>query len=126
MSGFGLEEIGIPGRDYLKEALTSCTDPLKAIEDFQIENGILLPSLRPMLPLLDLHGLKRLDFHNSVLEDLREKLVAQIESVGNQDRNNPKERERKLKELLTLRMHTSIVFLLAFLNHWRILFKENE
>merc|ERR1719511_646111 len=100
-SGFGLEEIGIPGRDYLKEALTSCTDPLKAIEDFQIENGILLPSLRPMLPLLDLHGLKRLDFHNSVLEDLREKLIAQIESVSNQDRNNPKERERKLKELLT-------------------------
>merc|ERR1719511_206192 len=100
-SGFGLEEIGIPGRDYLKEALTSCTDPLKAIEDFQIENGILLPSLRPMLPLLDLHGIKRLDFHNSVLEDLREKLIAQIESVSNQDRNNPKERERKLKELLT-------------------------
>ena len=43
--------------------------------DPQIENGILLPSLRPMLPLLDLHGIKRLDFHNSVLEDLREKLV---------------------------------------------------
>lgn len=101
MAGFGLEEIGIPGRDYLKEALTSCTDPLKAIEDFQVENGILLPSLRPMLPLLDLHGLKRLDFHNSVLEDLRDKLVTQIESVSNQDRNNPKERERKLKELLT-------------------------
>merc|ERR1719242_2212457 len=53
-----------------------------------------------MLPLLDLHGLKRLDFHNSVLEDLREKLITQIESVSNQDRNNPKERERKLKELL--------------------------
>merc|ERR1719361_1693335 len=100
-AGFGLEEIGIPGRDYLKEALTSCTDPLKAIEDFQIENGILLPSLRPMLPLLDLHGLKRLDFHNSVLEDLREKLISQIEAVGNQDRNNSRERERKLKELLT-------------------------
>ena len=27
--GFGLEEIGIPGRDYLREALTSCQDPLK-------------------------------------------------------------------------------------------------
>ena len=36
-SGFGLEEIGIPGRDYLREALTSCTDPLKAIEDFQVD-----------------------------------------------------------------------------------------
>lgn len=98
MSGFGLEEIGIPGRDYLREALTSCTDPLKAIEDFQIENGILLPSLRPMLPLLDLHGIKRLDFHNSVLEDLREKLISQIEALTNA--SNPREKERKLKELL--------------------------
>ena len=80
--GFGLEEIGIPGRDYLREALTSCTDPLKAIEDFQVENGILLPSLRPMLPLLDLHGIKRIDFHNSVLEDLRDKLIAQIDAYG--------------------------------------------
>jgi len=95
--GYGLEEIGIPGREYLKEALTSCTDPLKAIEDFQVENGVLLPSLRPMLPLLDLHGIKRLDFHNSVLEDLREKLLAQIGQVG---ATEGKEREKKLKELL--------------------------
>lgn len=102
-SGFGLEEIGIPGRDFLREALTSCTDPLKAIEDFQIENGILLPSLRPMLPLLDLHRIKRLDFHNSVLEDLREKLVSQVAEVGRGGAGaqmTPKERERKLKELL--------------------------
>ena len=89
--GFGLEEIGIPGRDFLREALTSCTDPLKAIEDFQIENGILLPSLRPMLPLLDLHGIKRLDFHNSVLEDLREKLITQIAAIG-------KKKEKKQQE----------------------------
>ena len=91
-SGFGLEEIGIPGRDYLKEALTSCTDPLKAIEDFQVENGILLPSLRPMLPLLDLHGIKRLDFHNSVLEDLRDKLIGQIKQINVTLKNNPKEK----------------------------------
>lgn len=95
--GFGLEEIGIPGRDYLREALTSCTDPLKAIEDFQIENGVLLPSLRPMLPLLDLHGIKRLDFHNSVLEDLRDKLVAQIAELGSTE---GKEKEKKLRDLL--------------------------
>ena len=30
-------------RAIFREALTSCTDPLKAIEDFQIENGVLLP-----------------------------------------------------------------------------------
>ena len=106
---FGLEEIGIPGRDFLREALTKCTNPLQAIDDFQIENGILLPSLRPMLPLLDLHGIKRLDFHNSVLEDLRERLIAQVATVGANPAGvgaaaaaagNPKDRERKLKELL--------------------------
>jgi len=95
--GFGLEEIGIPGRDYLREALTSCTDPLKAIEDFQVENGILLPSLRPMLPLLDLHGIKRIDFHNSVLEDLRDKLISQIDACSKME---GRDRDKKLKDLL--------------------------
>eukprot|EP00096_Caligus_rogercresseyi_P011921 TRINITY_DN4840_c0_g1_i1.p1 TRINITY_DN4840_c0_g1~~TRINITY_DN4840_c0_g1_i1.p1 ORF type:complete len:616 (+),score=211.95 TRINITY_DN4840_c0_g1_i1:27-1850(+) len=99
--GFGLEEIGVPGREYLREALTSCTDPLKAIEDFQVENGILLPSLRPMLPLLDLHGIKRLDFHNSVLEDLRERLIAQLEELSSpKSKGCPSEKDSKLKELL--------------------------
>lgn len=64
----------------------------------QVENGILLPSLRPMLPLLDLHGVRRLDFHTSVLEELREKLVAHINELGNKE---GRERDKKLKELLT-------------------------
>ncbi|CAG0915038.1 unnamed protein product [Notodromas monacha] len=97
--GFGLEEIGIPGRKYLAESLTNCSDPMKAIEEFQVrinslpknfrmgrsdslENGILVPSLRPMLPLLDLHGVKRLEFHVSVMEALREKLVERLNSLG--------------------------------------------
>ncbi|XP_059484966.1 negative elongation factor B [Neocloeon triangulifer] len=93
----GLEDVGIPGQVFLRDALTSCTDPLKAIESFQMENGILLPSLRPMLPLLDLHDVRRLDFHNSVLEELREKLLSQINEIGQKE---PKERDKKLKELL--------------------------
>ncbi len=48
-----------------------------------------------MLPLLDLHGIKRLDFHNSVLEDLRERLVAQIANVASSGAS-AKERERRL------------------------------
>lgn len=87
-SEFPLEAVNINGPTFLKHALTSCTDPLKAIEEFQVSkyqlyfmycivsylipiqitNGILLPSLRPMLPLLDLHGVRRLDFHTSVVE----------------------------------------------------------
>ncbi|KAJ1525341.1 hypothetical protein ONE63_010160 [Megalurothrips usitatus] len=93
----GLEEIGVPGQNYLRDALTSCTDPLKAIEEFQHENGILLPSLRQMLPLLDLHGVRRLDFHTSVLEELRDRLVTHIEKIGQKE---GRERDRKLKDLL--------------------------
>lgn len=84
-----------------------------------MENGILLPSLRPMLPLLDLHDIRRLDFHNSILDvnyltkkqrieacikirismiqELREKLISQINEIGKKE---GKERDKKLKELL--------------------------
>ncbi|EDX02354.2 uncharacterized protein Dyak_GE17513 [Drosophila yakuba] len=96
-NGTGLEDVNIPGQAYLREALTSCTDPLKAIESFQLENGVLLPSLRPMLPLLDLHGVRRLDFHTSLMEELRDKLIAHINEMGQKE---PRERDKKLKELL--------------------------
>ncbi|KPJ05700.1 Negative elongation factor B [Papilio xuthus] len=95
--GTGLEEVGVPGQTFLRDALTSCTDPLKAIEEFQLENGILLPSLRPMLPLLDLHGVRRLDFHTSVLEELRDKLIVHINELGSKE---GKENDKKLKDLL--------------------------
>ncbi|CAG9829249.1 unnamed protein product [Diabrotica balteata] len=94
---FPLEALKVHGPNYLKHALTSCTDPLKAIEEFQLTNGILLPSLRPMLPLLDLHGVRRLDFHMSVVEELREKLINHINEIGKQE---GKERDHKLRELL--------------------------
>ncbi|PSN42595.1 hypothetical protein C0J52_08709 [Blattella germanica] len=97
LQGTGLEDVGVPGQSYLRDALTSCTDPLKAIEEFQLENGILLPSLRPMLPLLDLHGVRRLEFHTSVLEELRDRLVQHINEIGQKE---GKERDRKFKELL--------------------------
>lgn len=93
----------LAGRQYLREALTNCSDPLKAIEDFQSENGILLPSLQPMLPLLDLHGVCRLDFHTSVLEELKEKLLIKIDQLGKTDGLSDRERrdkERRLKDLL--------------------------
>lgn len=93
----GLENVGIAGSGYLREALTNCSDPLKAIEDFQLENGILLPSLRPMLPLLELHGIRRLEFHTSVLEQLRDRLLVQITELG---QAKARDTQRKLKDLL--------------------------
>ncbi|KAG9508898.1 Negative elongation factor B, partial [Fragariocoptes setiger] len=92
-----LEDSTIPGKQHLRDALTNCSDPLRTIEEFQLENGILLPSLRPMLPLLDLHGVKRLDFHQSVLEELKERLRQQTEVLGKSDN---KQDHRKLQELL--------------------------
>lgn len=61
-----------------------------------------MPSLRPMLPLLDLHGVRRLDFHTSVLEELREKLVSRINELGESLNNKEgREKDKKLKEQLT-------------------------
>lgn len=51
-----------------------------------------------MLPLLDLHGVRRLDFHTSVLEELRDSLVTRINELGCKE---GRERDKKLKELLT-------------------------
>lgn len=42
-----------------------------------------------MLPLLDLHGVRRLEFHNSILEELRDKLITEINKLG----QNTKERD---------------------------------
>lgn len=97
MKRSGLDAIGTAGQAYLREALTSTTDPLKAIEEFQRDNGIKFPSLAQMLPMLDLHGVRRFDFHMSLLEELREKLITRINEIGQQD---TPEKESKLKQLL--------------------------
>ncbi|XP_039248129.2 negative elongation factor B-like [Styela clava] len=92
-----LEDMGIAGHSFLQEALTNTTDPLGAIEEFQQENSILLPSLQPALPLLDLHGLKRLDFHKSVFEELREKLQSRIEEIS---KSGDEDAHEKLEAIL--------------------------
>ena len=93
----GLQGVGIPGSTHLREALTNCTDPLAAIEEFQDQNGILLPSLRPALPFLDLHGVMRGEFHQSVMEELRERLLQRIAEMAKSD---DKANTNKLNELL--------------------------
>uniref|UniRef100_A0A8C4QQZ5 Negative elongation factor complex member B n=1 Tax=Eptatretus burgeri TaxID=7764 RepID=A0A8C4QQZ5_EPTBU len=95
MAAVGLDELGIAGGEDLRETLTNCTDPLKAIEQFQLENGILLPTLQSALPFLDLHGIPRIDFHQSVFDELREKLLARTAIIA-----EGKARDNKLEELL--------------------------
>lgn len=92
-----LENSLLLGQEHLKNKLKNASDPIEAIEEFQLEKGILLPSLRPMLPLLDLHGVKRLEFHESVLEELKERLRIQTEKLG---RSDSRQDHRRLQELL--------------------------
>lgn len=59
----GLEESGIPGQNFLREALTSCTDPLKAIEEFQVSiiiKLVKLPTLKINRYVLEEKKLKKL------------------------------------------------------------------
>ncbi|XP_014826483.1 PREDICTED: negative elongation factor B [Poecilia mexicana] len=93
----GLPELGIANGEDLKETLTNCTEPLKAIDQFQMENGILLPTLQSALPFLDLHGTPRLEFHQSVFDELREKLMEQVAVIAE---GKDEDRYGKLEELL--------------------------
>uniref|UniRef100_A0A8C8JM74 Negative elongation factor complex member B n=1 Tax=Oncorhynchus tshawytscha TaxID=74940 RepID=A0A8C8JM74_ONCTS len=93
----GLPELGISNGEDLKETLTNCTEPLKAIDQFQTENGILLPTLQSALPFLDLHGTPRLEFHQSVFDELCDKLMERVATIAE---GKDEDRYGKLKELL--------------------------
>lgn len=64
-----------------------------------MENGILLPTLQSALPFLDLHGTPRLEFHQSVFDELREKLMEQVAVIG-----EGKEEDRCVKFWFGLRL----------------------
>ncbi|KAB1280310.1 Negative elongation factor B [Camelus dromedarius] len=105
----GLQDLGVANGEDLKETLTNCTEPLKAIEQFQVEpgggagrlgteNGVLLPSLQSALPFLDLHGTPRLEFHQSVFDELRDKLLERVSAIASEGK--AEERYKKLEDLL--------------------------
>lgn len=50
-----------------------------------------------MLPLLDLHGVRRLNFHTFIIEALHDKLIHHINKTGQKER---KDSDKKPKELL--------------------------
>lgn len=105
-----LEDLGIPGREFIRNKLLRPTDPnisqqeniFQQIEEFQFSNGILIPSLKPMLPLLDLNDVQRLEFHESVMQDLRDRLIKRIEDIATKSAGggSPAERQEKLRTLL--------------------------
>ena len=72
-------------KEDLKTTLTNCEDPFRAIKEIQDENGIALAQIKPALPLLDLLGVKRLDFHLAVLDDMKDRLIKRIQELAQQD-----------------------------------------
>jgi len=81
-------------KEDLKNTLTNCEDPFRAIKDIQDENGIALAQIKPALPLLDLLGVKRLDFHLAVLDDMKDRLIKRIQELAQ------KEDKQQLEALL--------------------------
>ena len=103
----GLEALGLQDNQHLRNALINCDDPLKAISDFQEENSVSLPTLKPALNFLDLHNIKRIEFHVSIAEELKENLIKRIEELAKSLNPNTKEQPpsydedlKKLEELL--------------------------
>lgn len=86
----GFERAGLPGCEYIRQTLTNSPDLAAAIENFQHDNGVLLPSLQSALPFLDLHGVGRLEFHTSVMDHLKDTVLRKLKTLE----------EPKLKELL--------------------------
>ena len=97
----GFEALGLQDSQHLKNSLTHSEDPLKAISDFQEENSVLLPTLKSALNLLDLHNVRRLDFHMSIADELKDHLTRRVEELTGSASSPPSGDEfKKLEELL--------------------------
>lgn len=79
----GFDQAGLPGTEFILRGLDTAQDfeVVNFIENFQQENSIMLPSLQPALPFLDLHDVHRLQFNSYVMENLREKLLEQVKHL---------------------------------------------
>jgi len=82
----GFEESGLPGRQSIRDGFQGASEPETFITQFQQENCILLTSLVPALHLLDLQGVKRVTFHQSVVNDLFEKLTKRISELDDEEK----------------------------------------
>lgn len=79
----GFDQAGLPGTDSILNGLRGAQDfeVVNFIENFQQENSIMLPSLQPALPFLDLHDVRRVEFNSFVMENLRDKLLGQVKAL---------------------------------------------
>ncbi|CAG9541115.1 unnamed protein product [Cercopithifilaria johnstoni] len=77
-----LENQNIDGSRRLRHLLMTCSDPIDTIKNFQERNSIKLPALNPALRLLDLHNIRRTEFHEEAANDISDLLLAKIRDLG--------------------------------------------
>ncbi|NWR75439.1 NELFB factor, partial [Centropus unirufus] len=90
----GLQELGVANGEDLKETLTNCMEPLKAIEQFQVRRQTGPGAGRGRRPWA---GFPRF-FHQSVFDELREKLLERVSAIALEGK--VEERYKKLEDLL--------------------------
>lgn len=98
-----LENQNIDGSRRLRHLLTTCADPIQTIRTFQEKNSIKLPTLKPALRLLDLHNVRRTEFHEAAVNDLSELLLSKIRLLGAEGtRESVQKLERQLEKSFKL------------------------
>ena len=74
-----LEDVyGLRGSKYLHTELTSCNDPQVMLEQFRVDEGVLVPTLKPAVALLDLMDITRSEFHHMCVNKLKQELLEKI------------------------------------------------
>jgi hypothetical protein len=75
-------EVGvIVGGGALKEHLTKTTDAKAAIHSWVAQNSLATPSCQPAHELLDSMGFSRADQHKGVMNHLKDRLLARIDTM---------------------------------------------
>jgi hypothetical protein len=79
--------VGETGGNMIREAL-SRSEPKRAIHDFQTKNDLNDEASKPILPLLDLHGLSRSEIYEGVLNVLKDDLIRRVETLDDKGQDS--------------------------------------
>ena len=66
---------------YVEEVYGEAGDPLESISTVQQENRVRIASIQPALPILDLHGVSRMDVHGGMFQLLQDKLLEKVDNL---------------------------------------------
>ncbi|CAD5226123.1 unnamed protein product [Bursaphelenchus okinawaensis] len=92
-----MDSLGIVPPSNLRDRLLNAPDLKEEIRKFQAENQIPIPSITPVLKILDLHNVKRNELNEQVLDVMSGKLLDKIKDIAHKKAPND---VKKLEDLL--------------------------